>query len=530
MAPNTSASILDKVEDLLLAKPKVRVTEKDAKRVLLISPEVAPYATVGGLSMVLPALAKALYDLGHDVRIFMPKFGFIKEEKYPLEMVFEGLKVPTDSESKPFLICNVKKHTPKGRPQVYMLENREYYELRENVYGYKDDAIRWNLLSRGALEFLLQSEDWIPDVIHANDWPTGAVVNYLKTKYKDTKLASVATVYTIHNLMYQGMFDHKMVSDLDYDDGKSEIAGFFNERIFTQNFMRRGILYADVVSTVSPNYAKEIQKPRFGEGLDRLLTEVRAKVSGVLDGIDYEVMNPATDKLIPYNYDIYSLDKKELNKLSLQEEFDLTKDKNIPLFGYVGRIDDQKGLDILMDVIPPLLRDFNVQFVFVGGVAGGGNSSLAHRIKELQEQYPDKIGAHLLIDFELSHLIFAGSDVVVVPSRFEPCGLVPMEAMRYGAIPLVHAVGGMVDSVKPYDPELNEGFGFMFRNYDPYSLFAQIIRALEVYRNKPVWEQLIKRAMKQDNSWTNRALEYVRLYDKAIQKARRGIGPKGKFL
>ncbi len=530
MAPTTSASILDKVEDLLLAKPKVRVAKKDAKRILLISPEVAPYATVGGLSMVLPALAKALYDLGHDVRMFMPRFGFIKDERYSLDMVVEGLEVPTGSESKPVLICNVKKHEVKGRPIVYFLENREYYELRENVYGYKDDAVRWNLLSRGALEFLLQSDDWMPDIIHANDWPTGSIVNYIKTKYKDTKLESIATVYTIHNLMHQGMFDHKMISDLDYDDGKSDIAGFFDERIFRQNFMRRGILYADVVSTVSHNYAKEIQKPQFGEGLDRLLTEVRAKVSGVLDGIDYETMNPATDKLIPHNYDLYSLDKKNLNKLALQEEFDLTKDETIPLLGYVGRIDDQKGLDIYMDVIPPLLRDFNVQFVFVGGVAGGGNSGLAHRIKELQEQYPGKIGAHLLIDFELSHLVFAGSDVMVVPSRFEPCGLVPMEGMRYGAVPLVHAVGGMVDSVKAYDPITEEGFGFVFRNYDPYSLFAQIVRVLEVYRNKNVWTQLVKKTMQQDNSWTNRAQEYVRLYEKAMQKVKRQLEQKGKLI
>jgi starch synthase len=289
-------------------------------------------------------------------------------------------------------------------------------------------------------------------------------------------------------------------------------------------------MYADVVNTVSKNYSKEIQKPEFGEGLDRLLTEVRAKLSGILNGIDFEDLNPATDKLIAANYDLYSLEKRKKNKLALQEEFDLERNPSIPLFGYVGRIDDQKGLDILMEVIPPILRDFSAQFVFVGGVAGGGNTGLAHRIKELQKEYPDKIGPHLLIDFELSHLVFAGVDIMLIPSRFEPCGLVPMEAMRYGSIPLVHGVGGMVDSVEPYNPDTDEGFGFVFKNYDPYSLFAQIIRALEIYRNKSDWEKLIKRVMKEDNSWDKRAHEYISLYEKAIQKTRRRLDQKGKSL
>lgn len=240
-------------------------------KVLMVVPEISPYASVGGVSRVAAHLSKNLVGLGHDVRVFMPKYGFIDEEEYPLEMLVEGLKVRTDSDGREprELVCNVKNYVSESGVMTYFLENMEYYEKRANVYGYSDDTIRFTLLSRGALEFLRHSE-WKPQVIHVNDWQTGVVSNFLKTVYSKSKdLRDIATVFTIHNIFYQGMFDHRQVSELDFDDGKSSIAPIFSERIRKQNFLKRGIIYSDVVNTVSETYAREILTPEYGEGLDK---------------------------------------------------------------------------------------------------------------------------------------------------------------------------------------------------------------------------------------------------------------------
>ncbi|MCA9392234.1 glycosyltransferase, partial [candidate division WWE3 bacterium] len=320
--------------------------------------------------------------------------------------------------------------------------------------------------------------------------------------------------------------DHRNVSDLDFDDGKSQVADFFDHRLMMQNFMRRGIMYADAVNAVSPTYAREIMKTEYGEGLDRLLTEVRSKVSGILNGIDYTEYNPATDKLVPTNFDSYSLEKRVENKIALQKEFDLKADKNIPIFSYVGRLEArQKGLDLLLEIIPPLMRDFQVQFVFVGG----GDVGLAERIRHMHSEYPEMIGTHLMLDYDLPRLVFSGTDFILMPSRFEPCGLSQMEGMRYGAIPVVHNTGGLADSVEEYKPEESSGFGFVFRNYDPYSLFAQIVRSLETFRQDKVWHKLQMTAMGQDNSWEERATEYTKLYNKALQLGRRKLAKEGKL-
>lgn len=510
-------SIFDQVENILLAP--TRVAAKKPLKILIVGPEVSPYANVGGVARVLGFLSRALIKLGHDVRLLMPKFGFIDEEKYPMELVVEKLKVPTGQKEPNFLVCNVKTHTTPGGAPVYFLENMEYYEKRANVYGYSDDPIRWALLSRGALEFLRSfdlpagRQSWHPDVIHANDWQSGYIPNWLRTNFsKDEKLLSVATLFTIHNLHFQGIFDHRNISELDFDDGKSPIEPFFSERLLKQNFMRRGIMYADVVNTVSKTYAKEILTPAFGEHLDRLLTEVRSKLFGVLNGIDYEEFNPATDKLIPVNYDLYSLEKRAKNKLALQEEFDLTQDEKIPVIGFEGRLEEQKGLDLIAEIAWPLLRDFDVQFVIVGG----GDNKYLEIFRKLQRDFPDKVGAHLMPDFTLPRLIFSGSDIMLFPSRFEPCGIVQMEAQRYGAIPVARKVGGLADTVEDFNPEENTGTGFVFKDFDRWAFFAQVVRALEVYHHKEIWRELQKRAMQKAFSWEGRAKDYVTLYKKAI--------------
>ena len=495
-------------------------------KVLLVAPEISPYASVGGLSRVAAYLSRSLIELGHDVRLFMPKFGLIDEEKYPMEMVHKGLKVATSTPEKPYLICNVKLNVVPGGAPTYFLENMEYYEKRANVYGYSDDPLRWALLSRGALEFLKKLK-WQPQVIHCNDWQTGFISNYLSTAYeKDAKLLPLATVFTIHNLMYQGMFDHRTISELDFDDGRSQIASFFSKRLDKQNFMRRGIIYSDVVNAVSKAYAKEMLTPEYGEGLHRLLLEVRSKLFGVTNGIDYDEFNPATDRLLDTNYDINHLEKRVQNKIALQREFDLPEDEKAFAVGVVGRLSTQKGFDLLLEVLPHFLKEFkDAQFFQIGG----GDSQFIDLLKALKEEFPTQVGIHPLPNFTLPRLIFSGCDVVTFPSKFEPCGIVQLEAMRYGSIPIVRATGGLKDTVENFEPRGGSGTGFVFTAYEPWPLFAKLVQAHELFQQPRVWEGLQKRAMRADFSWETSAKEYVELYKKAIHRHRRVLIAEGQI-
>lgn len=501
-------TIIRALEDLIVEPPRKKL------KILIVAAEAAPYATVGGFSSVVAYLSRELVKMGHDVRIFMPKFGLINEEVYKMDMAVENLKVPTDDENNPYLICNVKKHeSQKNGVLTYFLENQEYYEIRANVYDYFDDATRWALLSRGVLEFI-KKKVFVPDIIHINDWHTGIVSNYLETVYKkDPLLSKISTVFTIHNLSFQGQqIDPFNFSELDFDDGKSLVSPFFDERLKKLNYLKRGVLYSDVVNTVSKTYAKEILTPEFGNGLDRLLLEVKEKLFGIVNGIDYVEYNPATDNLIEQNYDIHSLDLRAKNKVALQKEFDLAARPNIPVLGFVGRLDPMKGVGLLIDVLRYVMKNYEVQFVQVGG----GDTSLAEELYVLKKEYPTKVGIYPYPNFTLPRLMFSGCDVILYPSRFEPCGIVQIEAMRYGAIPLVRAVGGLADTVENYDSATGKGTGFVFKDFDGYSLYGQIVRALEIYQNKSAWKKLQKNALKADFSWEYSAKEYEKLYEIAL--------------
>jgi len=488
---------------------------KKPRKVLFVAAEVHPYATVGGLGMIVFSLSRALKKMGVDCRIFMPKYGSIDEKKYKTEMVLEGLKVPTDevAEEKKFLICNVKKHLPSDSDApIYFLENMEYCEKRSNVYGYSDDPIRFTLLSRGVLEFLRHS-DWVPDVINCTDWHTGSLPNYLKTVYsQDPVLSKIKTVFSIHNLAHQAVFDHRFVSQMDFDDGKSPIAPFFSEKLAKQNFMKRGIIYSDIVNTVSETYAQEIMTPEYGEKLDDLLKEVRTKVFGILNGLDYEQMNPATDKLIPSNFSVSNIKDRIKNKTHLQKEFNLECSEDAPILGMVTRLDEQKGIDLLFPILEILITEFRCQFVIVGG----GEGKYRVFFEEMNKKFPKKIGCHLMPDFNLSRHIFPGCDMFLVPSKFEPCGITQMEAMRYGAIPVVRKTGGLADTVEDFDPKKNSGNGFVFEKFSSHALFGAIVRALETYKYEKIWQELMKRAMKADFSWEASAQKYLDLYRKTL--------------
>ncbi len=484
----------------------------------MVATEVAPYVSVGGAGSVVANLSKSLIQIGHDVRVFIPKFGSIDEEKYPMEMVYEGLKVPTGDESTPELICNVKSLVSSGGVTIYFLENQEYFEKRANVYGYKDDPTRFLLLSRGVLEFI-RTKIFVPEVIHCNDWETGAVPNYLVTDYKkDPILENIYSIFTIHNLSYQGAFDHKHISDLDYDDGTSSIASLFSPRASTQNFMKRGILYADAINTVSKSYAKEILTPDYGEGLDQILLQLRSKLFGIINGIDYEEFNSATDSLIEKNYDINSLDYRKINKKALQKEFDLPTEEESLLIGYVGRLDHMKGVDLAINVLRNVMKEYDVQFVQVGG----GDWGIVEMLQYFKKDFPEQVGISPYPNFTLPRLVFAGSDCIVYPSRFEPCGIVQIEAMRYGSIPIVRDVGGLSDTVENFDSLKETGNGFVFKEFNEYSLYGQLVRAIELFKNKKAWRKLQRNAMSSDYSWDYSAREYVKLYERAEMLKKRG--------
>lgn len=493
------------------------IDQKNPLKVLFVSTEVAPYATVGGLSQVMYFLPKELKKLGVDARIFLPKYGTLDEKKYHLKLLIKNLRIPTDEiTGVKELICNVKVRSGRGvEPTVYFLENMEYYEKRANVYGYADDPIRFALLSRGVLEFLKNppAGGWIPDVVHSNDWHTGYLGNYLRTTYKnDTKLKSLATLLTIHNLAHQGVMDFRYATPLEQDDGRGELPALFSLNFKKRNALKRGIIYADIVNTVSERYSREIMTPQYGHGLNDLLKQVRAKVYGVLNGIDYHDFNPATDKLIRYNFSRKHFSLRAQNKTELQKEFNLPVDPSIPILAMCNRLHKQKGLDLVIKVLPYILEEYALQFI----VLGGGEAEYKEFFTRLEETYPEKVATHLISDWQLPRKIFAGTDMLLLPSKFEPGGIAVIEGMRYGTVPVVRATGGLADIVTDFDIEKSTGNGFVFDKYSEYSLLGAVTRALETYKQKRIWQGLAKRTMEADFSWETSAKKYVDLYNRAI--------------
>lgn len=490
------------------------IFKSKSQKILFVASEAMPYVKVGGLGEVMYALPKALRELGCDVRTMIPKYGTIDTEKYHLEPVINNIRLGgEDIDPSGILISNILKHNNNGGI-TYFLENMEYYEKRANVYGYSDDTVRWVILSKGILEFLKRS-DWVPDVIVASDWQTGFVPNLIHTDYKDDPILSkITVVFSIHNLKFQGLFDPHYVSEMDFDSGQDKIPPFFNDQILKLSGMRRGIRYADVVSTVSPTYAKEILTEEFGETLDKILNERKSRLFGVLNGIDTSSFDPATDPDLVANFSVNNLSSRIDNKPALQTQFGLAIDPDKFIFSIVSRLDDQKGFDLTIQVMEQLMENLDFQIVLVGE----GNSGYRQYFENLKEKYPDRVGVHFSFDSRLPRMIFAGADAILIPSKFEPSGLVQMEAMRYGCIPLVRKTGGLADSVSDYNPEgKNKGTGFVFEKYNSIAYTVAMVRAFQLYRQKKEWTKLMQRAMKQDFSWQKSAKEYIKLFNMAIR-------------
>jgi starch synthase len=488
---------------------------KNKLKILFIGSEAAPFIKVGGLGEVLYSLPKALNELGHDVRVMIPNYSSMDREKFACDMVIDGLEVP-DEGSFP-LMCNVKMYKNKEGHTNYFLENEEYFEKRGSVYGYDDDASRWALLAKAAIEFIRHEKGWKPDIIVANDWQGGLIPNFMKINYADDPVVSkIAVLFIIHNIYFQGMFDHRHINELDYDDGQSHIPSILDSRMKTLNLMRRGIRYADVICTVSPNYAREITTPEYGEKLDTLLKEKRSRLFGILNGINYDIYNPETNPHIEYHYNYKNVQNKIRNKKILQQKFNLPERDDVFICGIVSRLSEQKGLDLVMKAMPEMLNNFDFQFV----VLGSGSSKYMAFFEDLAKKHKN-VATHLSFDDILPHVIYAGADSILIPSRFEPSGLTQMEAMRYGAVPIVRKIGGLSDSVKDVNPQKQTGNGFVFEKYDHFALFSAFTRAYETYKYPEIWQAIVKSAMMANFSWEKSAKDYVRLFERALDQINR---------
>ncbi|HLX40382.1 MAG TPA: glycogen synthase GlgA [Ktedonobacteraceae bacterium] len=475
-------------------------------KILILAAEVVPFVKVGGLADVVGALPKFFQALGHDVRLAMPRYGQVEPERFSLHNVIDSLTVPMSSFT---LSVSVRQGTIGNDIPVYMIDAPRFFE-RENIYGYTDDGERFILFCRAALE-AMRTLDWSPDIIHCHDWHTGIVPNWMHTLYHDDPFyADAATVYTIHNLAYQGIFGYRMLEVAGVADH-----GFLYPQISelanVVDIMGRGILFADAITTVSERYAEEILTPTFGEKLDHLLRSRRERLFGILNGIDYSEMNPATDRYIQTQFDAQTLDKRPANKQALQEFAHLPVRPDVPLLAMISRLADQKGFDLLAQIIQPLLAQ-GVQFV----VLGIGDQHYHELFQNLAARYPERVAIFLTFNTELAQRIYAGSDMFLMPSKFEPCGLSQLIAMRYGCVPIVRSVGGLANTVQEYDPQTGEGNGLAFTNYDPWELFAAIVRALELYRIPRIWRKLQQRGMAADYSWHASALRYIEVYRDAL--------------
>ncbi|MFC1724507.1 glycogen synthase GlgA [candidate division KSB1 bacterium] len=487
-------------------------------KILFVSTEIYPFAKTGGLADVSSALPKALKDLGHEIRVIMPKYKFINERKYILREVIRlrDIEIPLGTKTKTLSVKSA--FIPDSKVQVYFVDSKEYFG-RMGIYvdpkkkkDYPDNADRFIVFSRAVLETLKRLL-WAPDVVHCNDWQSALVMYYLRTVYQEEPLLSKAiSLLSIHNLGFQGNFPKNVAEKAGID--KSEFTpGSAFEYFDKFSFLKTGINYADIVNTVSKKYAEEIQESEeYGFGFEGLLRSNKKKLFGILNGIDYSVWNPETDEYIEENYSIKSISRKKDNKIKLLEEAGLKYDENVPLIGMISRLVDQKGFD-LIDNAKKELAEMNAQFI----VLGTGEEKYHKMFKGLKKKYPDKFAVFLSYDEALAHKIEAGADMFLMPSKYEPCGLNQMISLKYGTVPIVRLTGGLADTIKNYNPKTGEGNGFTFLKYSEDEMIKAVKHAIKLFEDNKEWIKFVKKGMKTDFSWSKSAKNYTKLYEQTIK-------------
>ncbi len=474
--------------------------------VLFAVSEAFPFAKSGGLADVAYSLPKALRKLGVDIRVIMPKYADISPDFSTKMKHICHFTVPVGWRNQ---YCGIEYLNLDGVP-FYFIDN-EYYFKRPGYYGYYDDGERFSFFSRAVCEAVYHL-DFDVDIIHVNDWHTSIIPVLLKAHYMHSeKHRKIKTVLTIHNLKYQGIFPKEVMHDLlslpdeYFDENRLK----FYDAI---SFLKGGIIYSDKVVTVSKTYANEIRTLSYGEGLHGLLSGIGEKLTGIVNGIDYEVYNPATDKFIFVNYDANTFEsRKKENKFRLQQMLNLPVSDEIVLIGMVSRLTKEKGIELIERILNKLLT-LPIQLV----ILGAGDYHYEQMFKHYAGAFPSKVSANICYSEELARKIYAGSDMYLMPSLTEPCGISQLIAMRYGSVPIVRETGGLKDTVKPYNQFTGEGWGFSFANYEPAELFAIIKYALSIYTDKAQWRTIVHQAMTRDNSWNASAYEYQKVYESLL--------------
>jgi len=480
-------------------------------KVLFVSSEVRPFSRSGGLGDVAGSLPKALKAQGVDVRVVLPKYGNIPKEHLTNARYVTSLTTHLSWREQGAGIYTIE-NKDSDEPQVYMFEN-DYYFGRDGIYGYGDDFERFAFFSRVSLEFLTKV-NFKPDIVHFNDWPTGLGCTYLKDIYKGfTFYQDMKSLFSIHNLRYQGSFGREVLWSMGLNDGyftNGELEFYGNISL-----LKAGVIHSDAVSTVSETYAREIQTPSFGYGMDGLLRmrgEYEGKLFGIVNGIDMQSHNPATDRRIFENFDINSAQEgKRVNKQKLQEQLGLPQ-RDVPLVGVVSRLANGKGFDIISVAIEEMMSK-DIQFV----VLGTGEGRYEELFRNCAWRYPDKMSAQITFNDELAQRIYAASDIFLMPSVYEPCGLGQMYAMRYGTIPVVRKTGGLADTVRHFGPDAPDGNGFLFEDFVASGLMWALNQALSYYHT-PHWVEIVRNAMEGDYSWDKSAKAYVELYRRMAEK------------
>ncbi|QWV92723.1 glycogen synthase GlgA [Geomonas oryzisoli] len=478
-------------------------------KILFVASEVTPFAKTGGLADVASALPKTLKTLGHDVRIMMPFYSVVERGGMAVRKGRKSASVMVDGvEKKGFL-----RQAALGEIPVYLIENKEYF-AREELYGtpsgdYPDNAQRFSFFCRCVLE-LLKKMDFRPDIIHCHDWQTALIPHYLKHERKnDPFFARTGVIFTIHNLAYQGLFPKEELATMGLSKECFNIDGL--EFYGKVNLLKGGILTADLVTTVSEAYCREIRTPEMGCGLHGVLQTRKDDLVGILNGLDYEEWNPAMDREIMKNYSHASLSGKMVDKIGLQRLMGLASAPEIPVFGMVSRMVAQKGFDLIAELLP-MIAKAPMQLVLLGN----GEERYVKAFNDIKAAGARNIAFASGFDHSLAPKIYAGSDMFLMPSFFEPCGLGQLIAMRYGTVPVVRRTGGLADSV--FDPRDNDRTpnGFVFDEYSAEALWEAINRAVTAYQDKALWKKLMRRGMSSDYSWQNSVHKYLELYRKAL--------------
>ena len=477
-------------------------------KIALVASEVAPFAKTGGLADVAGALPKVLSKLGLEVIVLMPFYRETKKRNFALKKIGSGPEFIWNGKRENYSLWEHR----EGSLSFVFVEKDEYFD-RDYLYGtppgdYPDNGERFAFFPRAALE-ALRLLNFRPDVIHGHDWQSAVAPAYLKHVYaQDPFFAKTRSLFTIHNLAYQGLFEKEILGRVGLPESlfNMEDLEFYGK----VNYLKAGILYSTAVSTVSPRYSQEIQTPEFGCRLDGLLRKRCGSLFGILNGVDYSDWNPATDKFIIRKFDASRPGGKFDCKADLLRSFSLPGSKEeAPVVGMVSRLAGQKGFDILRDALGGLFK-LGVRLV----VLGTGEKVFQDALLSAQKKYPQSFGLRIAFDEALSHKIYAGSDIFLIPSRYEPCGLTQMYSLRYGTVPVVRATGGLEDTIQEYDPERNTGNGFKFQEYSASALLTALSRAVSVYRQKERWQALLTKAMSCDFSWDKSAREYLHLYQK----------------